>query len=213
MLTLYWSCFLIGGVFVLLAVIGGIDGVEFELDELGIDSDVEIFDQKSRPSSTFDSISKKRRKFPLLGLIKSLKFWTFGSCFFGLTGILLSSLQLGLPTLAITLIAIAMGLLCGTAMSGLLLYLRHQQTDSLISHDDLMGLAGTVEIPFDAQSRGKVRLKVKGSILEVVAFTDGNRSFQPGEQVVVVGTQEKRVWVVSSDSFNQPPDTLGNGES
>lgn len=212
MLTLYWSCFLIGGVFVLLAVIGGIDGVEFELDELGLDSDVEIFDQRSRSSSTFDSISKKRRKFPLLGLFRSLKFWTFGSCFFGLTGILLSVLQTGMPTLAITLISMAMGLFFGTAMSGLLLYLRHQQTDSLISHDDLLGLAGTVEIPFDAQSRGKVRLKVKGSILEVVAFTDGNRSFQPGEQVVVVGTQENRVWVVSSDSFNQPPDALGSGE-
>lgn len=204
--------FLIGGVFVFLAVIGGIDGVEFELDELGLDSDVEIFDQRSRSSSTFDSISKKHRKFPLLGLIKSLKFWTFGSCFFGLTGVLLSTLQIGLPTLAITLIAMAMGLFCGTAMSGLLLYLQHQQTDSLISHDDLVGLAGTVEIPFDAQSRGKVRLKVKGSILEVVAFTDGNGSFRPGEQVVVVGTQENRVWVVSSDSFNQPPDALSSGQ-
>ncbi|QUY40994.1 NfeD family protein [Acaryochloris marina] len=213
MLTLYWSCFLIGGVFVLLAVIGGIDGVEFELDELGIDSDVEIFDQTSRPSSTFDSISPKSRKFPLLGLIKSLKFWTFGSCFFGLTGILLSFLQTGLSALAITLLAIVMGLICGTIMSGLLLYLRYQQADSLISHDDLVGLAGTVEVPFDAQSRGKVRLKVKGSILEVVAFTDGNSSFQPGEQVVVVGTQENRVWVVSSDSFNQPPDALGSGAS
>ncbi|MGR3275383.1 NfeD-like protein [Acaryochloris sp. 'Moss Beach'] len=211
MLTLYWSCFLIGGVFVLLAVVGGIDGVEFELDELGMDSDVAIFDQKSRSLSTFDSISKKSRKFPFLRLIKNLKFWTFGSCFFGLTGILLSSLQTGLPTLAITLIAIAMGLICGTAMSGLLLYLRHQQTDSLISHDDLVGLAGTVEIPFDAQSRGKVRLKVKGSILEVVAFTDGNSSFQLGEQVVVVGTQNDRIWVVSSDSFNLPPDALGSG--
>lgn len=211
MLTLYWSCFLIGGVFVLLAVVGGIDGVEFELDELGLDSDVEIFDQTSRPSSTFDSISPKSRKFPLIGLIKSLKFWTFGSCFFGLTGILLSFLQTGLPAIAVTLLSIVMGLICGTGISGLLLYFRHQQADSLISHDDLMGLAGTVEIPFDAQTRGKVRLKVKGSILEVVAFTDGNRSFQPGEQVVVVGTQENRVWVVSSDSFNQPPDALGSG--
>ncbi|WP_299489724.1 NfeD-like protein [Acaryochloris sp. IP29b_bin.137] len=213
MLTLYWSCFLIGGIFVLLAVVGGLDGIEFELDELGLDSDVELFDPKARPSSTFDSTPNKRRKFPFLGLIKNLKFWTFGSCFFGLTGILLSALQTGLPALAITLIAIAMGLLCGTAISGLLLYLRHQQTDSLICHDDLVGLAGTVEIPFDAQTRGKVRLKVKGSLLEVVAFTDGNSSFQPGEQVVVVGTQNNRVWVVSSDSFNQPPDALGRGAS
>lgn len=208
MLTLYWSCFLIGGVFVILAAVSGIDGIEFELE---FDSDVEIFDPKDQPSPALLSRKRKRRQFPVLGLITSLKFWTFGSCFFGLTGILLSSLQIGLPVLVITLISIGMGLICGTAMSGLLLYLRRQQADSLISHDDLVGLAGTVEIPFDAHTRGKVRLKVKGSILEVVAFTDGGDSFQPGEQVVVVGTQENRVWVVSSDSFNQPPDTLGSG--
>ncbi len=209
MLTLYWSCFLIGGVFVILAVIGGIDGIEFELE---LDSDVEIFDQKDRPSSTALSTPRNRRKLPVLSLIKTLKFWTFGSCFFGLTGILLSSLQIALPTLVITLLSIGMGLGCGTAISGLMLYLRRQQADSLIRHDDLVGLAGTVEIPFDAQTRGKVRLKVKGSILEVVAFTDGDSAFQPGEQVVVVGTQENRVWVVSSDSFNQPPDALGSGK-
>lgn len=210
MLTLYWSCFLIGGVFVVLAVVSGIDGIEFELE---LDSDVELFDQKDQPSSSLISPRRKRRKLPFLGLLRNLKFWTFGSCFFGLTGVLLSGLQTGLPTLVITLMAMGMGLICGTAISGALLYLRRQQADSLISHDDLVGLAGTVEIPFDAQTRGKVRLKVKGSILEVVAFTDGGNSFQPGEQVVVVGTQENRVWVVSSDAFNQPPDALGSGTS
>ncbi len=208
MLTLYWSCFLIGGIFVVLAVVGGIDGIEFELE---LDSDVELFDRTDRPSSSLISPRRKRRQLPFLSLMKNLKFWTFGSCFFGLTGVLLSQIQTGLPTLVITLIAIGMGLICGTAISGTLLYLRRQQADSLISHDDLVGLAGTVEIPFDAQTRGKVRLKVKGSLLEVVAFTDGANVFQPGEQVVVVGTQENRVWVVSSDAFNQPPDALGSG--
>jgi membrane protein implicated in regulation of membrane protease activity len=81
----------------------------------------------------------------------------------------------------------------------------------LITHEDLVGLAGTVEVPFDAHCRGKVRLMVKGSILEVVAFTDEVSTLEPGEQVVVVGTQENRVWVVSSDTFNQPPDALGSG--
>lgn len=208
MLTLYWSCFLIGGVFVILAAVSGIDGIEFELE---FDSDVEIFDPKDQPASSFISKRSKRRQIPILKLITSLKFWTFGSCFFGLTGIVLSSLQTGLPVLVVILLSIGMGLVCGTAMSGLLLYLRQQKADSLISHDDLVGLAGTVEIPFDAHTRGKVRLKVKGSLLEVVAFTDGGNAFQPGEQVVVVGTQENRVWVVSSDAFNQPPDVLGSG--
>lgn len=208
MLTLYWSCFLVGGVFVILAVVSGIDGIEFELE---LDSDVEIFDPKDAAATSLVSRRKKKRRLPVFGLIKNLKFWTFGSCFFGLTGILLSILQTGLPALLVTLIAMGMGLICGTAISGALLYLRQQQADSLISQNDLMGLAGTVEIPFDAQTRGKVRLTVKGNILEVVAFTDGAHSFQAGEQVVVVGTQDNRVWVVSSDSFNQPPDTLGRG--
>ncbi|NJN38067.1 MAG: NfeD-like protein [Acaryochloridaceae cyanobacterium CSU_3_4] len=208
MLTLYWFCFLIGGIFVILAIIGGIDGIEFEFE---LDSDVEIFDPKDRPQSALIPRRRKGRQIPWWGLIKNLKFWTFGSCFFGLTGILLQASSAGLPSWMITLIAVGMGLILGTAMSGLLLYLRGQQADSLITHEDLVGLAGTVEVPFDAHSRGKVRLMVKGSILEVVAFTDEVSALEPGEQVVVVGTQQNRVWVISSDTFNQPPDALGRG--
>ncbi|NJK41066.1 MAG: NfeD-like protein [Acaryochloridaceae cyanobacterium SU_2_1] len=211
-MTLYWLCFIIGGIFVILAMVGGLDGMDFECE---LDSDLEIFDS---PHPSRSSFSPRRgrgrrglRKLPLLRLIKSLKFWTFGSCFFGLTGLLLSRLSAPFSAPIIFAIALGVGLICGTAMSSVLLYLRGQQADSLVSQEDLMGLMATVEIPFDASSRGKVRLQVKGNILDMVALTDDLKTFEPGEQVFVVGTQDSQVWVVSSETFNQDPGLLDRG--
>lgn len=213
-MTLYWLCFIVGGVFVALAMLGGLDGIDFEFE---LDSDLEIFDHRDHPQSGLSGYRrqpKRRRRvrrIPVFRVIKSLKFWTFGSCFFGLTGLLLTRLSVPLPAPVILLMALAMGLICGTAMSSVLLYLRSQQADSLVGGDDLMGLAATVEIPFDASSRGKVRLQVKGNIVDMVALTDDSQAFAPGEQVVIVGTQNSQVWVVSSETFNQDPDLWRRG--
>ena len=89
----------------------------------------------------------------------SLRFWTFALCFFGLTGILVSLAQPELVSGLVALIASVMGLLCGTAAAFVLRALGSNQVNSLTRPDELAGQIGTVEIPFDANSRGKVRLR------------------------------------------------------
>lgn len=202
MLTIYWFCFVGGGVFVLLAVLGGIDGADLDIHfdihtELLLDSDVEISDPGDRPSHTRNS-----RRF-WSNTFKSLKFWTFGLCFFGLTGLVLS--QMAISSLAVAIAAVTMGIICGAMVSGALQALRGRQVDSLVRTTDLVGLAGTVELPFDAMSRGKVRLLVKGTMVSTIAYTDEEKSFQPGDQILVVGTEQNRLWVVSTDSLHKSP--------
>lgn len=187
MLLIYWICFIGGGAFVLLAVLGGLDGVDFES---GLDTDLELTPPRSS-------------KIPLLSVLKSLKFWTFGCCFFGLTGIALSALAL--PGLMVLLIAIAMGLLLGGAIALILKTLYLRQVDSLVRTEDLVGLIGTVELPFDADSKGKVRLQLKGATIDFIAYTDEAKSFQLGEPILVVGTENNRLWVVSPETANLPP--------
>ena len=58
---------------------------------------------------------------------------------------------------------------------------------------------GTVELPFNSTSKGKVFLEVGGSTLHLVAQTDEKIQFQPGDSVLVVGRTENRLWVVSGD--------------
>lgn len=201
MLTIYWFTFAVGGVFVLLAVLSGMDGADFgDHDfEVHLDEDVEVVDPQERSPGLFAT----RRRTPwdgILGIVKSLKFWTFGLCFFGLTGLVLSNLAVELPPLLVALIAILMGLTCGSLVAGSLRLLRRRQTDSLVRETDLVGLTGTVEIPFDQQSRGKVRLLVKGSMLDLLASTDEAKPLQLGDRVLVVSTDQNRLWVVRSES-------------
>lgn len=205
MFTLYLACFLIGGIFVGLSVLGGIDGTDFDHDfslshdlELGhnLETDIEInpYSEEEEESSFF---TKHKRKFPRLPLT-SLKFWTFGACFFGLTGLLLSLIQP--PTLspvAIMIISLVIGLFFGTAIVVILRNLQSNQANSMIHSEDLAGLEATVEIPFNSQTKGKVRVNVKGAIVDLIALTEDSKAFTKGEQVLIVGRENSKVWVVS----------------
>ena len=216
MLTTYWLCFAIGGVFVLLAMLGGLDHFDFDHDfdhdfdpsfdlDGHLDTDIELVDPGSGDRNA-PLLPRRPHRWGWLGVLQSLKFWTFGICFFGLTGLVLSNLSAALPAMTVAIAAVMMGVLCGGLVSGSLRALRRQQADSLIRSADLVGIAGTVEVPFNASSRGKVRLRLKGSILDMIAYTDEAKEFQTGEQVLVVSTDQNRLWVVSADSlkpFNQ----------
>ncbi|NJO80715.1 MAG: NfeD-like protein [Cyanobacteria bacterium RM1_2_2] len=104
--------------------------------------------------------------------------------------------------LVITLIALAVGILGGSLIVLLIqIRRRRQNVDSLISAQNLMGLIGTVEIPFDRYSRGKVRVMVKGSIVELSAITDEERAFAPGDRIFVTDVKGNRALVVSATTL------------
>jgi hypothetical protein len=201
MLTTYWIAFVVGGVFVLLAVLSGLDGVDVGDHDFDghLDDDVELSEPKERSPNVFSS-RQRHPWYSIFSILKSLKFWTFGLCFFGLTGLVLSNLGVNLPARLVAIAAILMGLICGSLVAGSLRLLRRRQVDSLVRSDDLVGMLGTVEIPFDHSSRGKIRVLVKGSLIDLIANTDDRKALQTGDRVLVVGTEQNRVWVVRSDN-------------
>ncbi|PZD71483.1 hypothetical protein C1752_06374 [Acaryochloris thomasi RCC1774] len=98
--------------------------------------------------------------------------------------------------------SIGVGVGCGVAIATLIwLRRRDQVIDSLIQLEQLVGHAGTVEMPFDHHSQGKVRVDINGSALNLRAFTDDVQGFKLGDRVVVMATQGDRVWVVSEQTF------------
>lgn len=232
MQSVYWFCFAVGGVFVALSMLGGGEllgegDADFDADldaDLDIDAEVD-FDAGFDADSDLDvgdvgaeagdlqvdtdldlvrSTRRKRRSLNPLSILTSFKFWTFGGCFFGLTGLLIGALEPDLPAMVLFAIALIMGIVCGGVLVSVLRGLKNRQVDSLVRNEDFAGLLGTVELPFDANSKGKVVLEVGGSTLHLVAQTDEQKSFQPGEPVLVVGRTNNRLWVVSAqDSFEQ----------
>ena len=212
MFYIYLVSFIVGGIFVALSALAGIDGVEFDndfdVDELDIDidedfdSDIEISEYGEKNQNSY-FMQRRKRKFPRLP-ITSLKFWTFGFCFFGLTGLILSWLQpQGISAGLILLIAIIMGLICGTSIVTILRSVRINQANSLLESSDLVGLLATVEIPFDHQSKGKIRVNIDGSSLDLIAVTEESKVFTKGEQVLVIGRENNRVWVVSQNVLDK----------
>lgn len=195
MLSIYLFCLAIGGIFVALSTFAGFDGADFDHD---FDADMEFTDIQEGEGHS--QIQKRRRRGFWIPLF-SLKFWTFGSCFFGLTGILLFAIQPSMPSAIAIAISLAIGLFCGTAMASAMHALQRRKVDSMVRSSDLIGLSGTVEIPFDKNSKGKVRLNVKGSLVDFVAFTEEAKDFARGEKAFIVGMEKNKIWVVSEDSL------------
>ena len=202
-MMVYGLCLIGGGIFVFLAAVGGLDGVDFAGDfdgnfDVAIDSDgdgiLDDVDVGTHLGETF-AVLRSRWWLPLL----SLRFWTFGLCFFGLTGLLLTWVQPGLEAWLVALIALLMGLFCGLVAALVLRSLSRQSVSSLIKPEALTGQLGTVEIPFDTHSRGKVSLSIGGSIVSFFAITQEEREFQKGDAVLVVGLERDKLWVVTAE--------------
>lgn len=98
--------------------------------------------------------------------------------------------------LTITVISITVGIFIGALIVWFIYFWRQREiVDSLMKPEDLIGLWGIVELPFDAQSKGKVRVEVKGSIVDLVALTDDQQEFLQGDRVLIIQMQGNRVWV------------------
>ncbi len=204
-MLVYGICFAIGGIFVFFAALGGLDGIDFAGDfdgdfDVSSDSDGILgdIDFGTHLGETFAAL-RSRWWLPLL----SLRFWTFALCFFGLTGLLLGWVQPDLEPLLAALIALFMGLFCGLVAALVLRSLSRQSVSSLIRPESLTGQLGTVEIPFDTHSRGKVSLSLNGSTVSFFAITQEDREFQRGEQVLVVGMERDKLWVAAADGVGE----------
>ena len=106
--------------------------------------------------------------------------------------------------LIVTGISIVVGVVLGALIVWLIcIQQRYQAVDSLVRANHVVGRSGTVATPFDSNTPGKVRVNVKGSLVDFIAFTDEPREFSPGDRIFVVAMKRNKVWVVSEDSLAQ----------
>jgi membrane protein implicated in regulation of membrane protease activity len=100
----------------------------------------------------------------------------------------------------LTIILISLGVGIGLAILLLVLVQlkrSNQQVNSLVDNHSLIGLMGIVQIPFDKNSKGKVRVNVQGSLIDLVAITEAAEQFNIGDKVLILQFKDNKVLVIS----------------
>lgn len=116
--------------------------------------------------------------------------------------------------LIIALIAIAAGICFGIVFVLVLQIKRRNITiNSSIRTGQLVGAIGTVQIPFDRNSKGKVRVGIKGSLVDFIALTNSPDKLKSGERVLIVDIQENKVWVVPEKYLTKSEGELTGGQA
>lgn len=119
----------------------------------------------------------------------SLQFWMFAMAFFGLTGTVLEGFGLA-GTIGTAATAAALGLGAGFSASYALHKLKHDKVESNIGASDYIGRNATVLLPVAKGQQGKVRIQVKGQLIDLVAQTDDEDQLNAKDEVLVIEMRE-----------------------
>jgi membrane protein implicated in regulation of membrane protease activity len=138
---------------------------------------------------------------PAWALVASLRFWSFGLLAFGLSGLLLALFGLA-GVLATTTIAALAGATSGAFASTVLRRMRARGPSSQVAPRDVVGKIGRVLVPSDPARRGKVRVEIKGGIVDYVAAS--RDALQENDVVVVEDFDGQQVTVSKAPKELKP---------
>lgn len=126
--------------------------------------------------------------------VRSLRFWTFGTCFFGMTGSLMTLLGVaGLLTFAM---ACGVGLGSGLAATWVVHKLSREHVSAALSEADYPGTIGRVMVTIQAGRPGKIRCHLRGQVVDLIAESDEKGTLRVGQQVLVIEYREGAARVV-----------------
>lgn len=120
----------------------------------------------------------------------SMRFWMFFLAFFGLTGLVLDGLDLVASSGLALALALAMGLVTGQATVAVFRQLATSETSTAASAHDYVGKSGRVLVGFGPGELGKLRLTLKGTMVDVLATSDEERRFAIGDSALVIQMNE-----------------------
>ena len=195
MLTIYIVAAIMGGVLVLFSALGGGEGDLDQDVDLEADADVELeagIDADTDGPDGGDLASW----LPFL----SLRFWTYFTAFFGLSGVLLSTLTEWGGT-AVATAAVGVGFTTGFGVATFMRLLAKTQTDSGIGSRDMIGAEGVVLLPVRVGDIGKIRVQIKGDVIDLIARVDGDEPLDVGAEVMIVAFEENTATVIPREEL------------
>lgn len=133
-----------------------------------------------------------------LWTFRSVRFWTFFLAFFGMTGLSLDGLGLMGPMAALAA-AIGMGSASGLGASAAIRVLAADTSGRAASSRDYIGKTVRVVVPVEGEEVGKVRLRLKGQTVDVLATTDEGDSFASQEEAIIIEMDGTRARIARID--------------
>lgn len=190
MLILYLIATIIGGGLVLLSALGGL-GHDIDHD-LGLD-DADLHVDTDKPG---DMLHEAGFWLPFF----SLRFWTYAIAGFGVFGLFLTVTNFA-PEPSATVIAAVFGIVAGTVAALIMRWFRVNELDSAVRDNDMLGKTATVTVAPRNGEPGKVRMSVKGDLIDLLALPLGDVQLEKGDEVVVVDNEGVRVVVSRPDDY------------
>lgn len=130
----------------------------------------------------------------------SLRFWTYFLMAAGVTGILL--MQFAQTVEPITAFwASGTGLVVGLGVSYVMHLAKKMQTEEVAQSADFLGREATVIVPIRPNLDGKIRVEVKGQLIELLALPFEEREIARDEIVVIVSMDNDRARVIPRDDL------------
>ena len=136
----------------------------------------------------------------------SLRFWTYFAACFGITGWLLTAFTSTGPTM-VAIIAAATGFIAGFATHVVMRLFKQGEADSGILVEHLVGKEGRVLVGISDGHEGKIRIEVKGELVDILAFTEEDVQLKPGDSALVVAIENGRANVVSYTAMLEEQNT------
>jgi membrane protein implicated in regulation of membrane protease activity len=180
MLPVYIVCLVAGGIVLAASMLGGHDGQ----GDVGHDGD-----GGSDGGHDSDSHHEWLGRLPFL----SLRFWTWAATFFGLVGLVLS--LTGTSAKMALVWAVSTGAAAGWGASYLFSRLTKTVVGVLPEASSHIGCEGRLLLPLAPGELSKVRLRVGGTDVDLVAESDGREALPAGAPVWVVGLRGTHVVV------------------
>lgn len=203
--TIYLFCAIVGGgLMVFSAVSAGMGHGHGDAD-LDFDSDTDA------SASDFDNGGQKGGFENLVAWIPftSLRFWIFALGTFGLMGWVCTFFNLSKePTIAIA--SGATGFAVGTTVSILWRLFTTKMTGDYIGANDFCGVEGRVLVTVSPNSLGKVRVTVKGDIIDLIAKNREGLTISQNANVVVTDFEDNIAYVMPLESLLEEQSQLPN---
>lgn len=130
----------------------------------------------------------------------SLRFWTYFTGGFGLVGSLLTFAGQGSPSEVLTA-SVLSGLFVGLVAAWVWRALTKGQQDTSTKAADFIGVIGTQSVSARGHDPGKVRVMVRGELIDLLAISDNGDPILAGTEVVVVGMDGDKARVASTQTI------------